>query len=313
MVMMGGVDVEAVDDRLLHFPGGSCFMMPAILSRTSCARRRPWRGRTERDDGDAFARGRAQFIDAGDRVDRLLDGLGDARFHFLGAGPRQRRGDGDDGEIDLGKQIDAELQVGEHAEDEGHGREDPGEDGPADENVGEEVHIPLMGGRDAPAWGSGRSGARSPLTDPPARLPRVRRKDQFVWMCFHFHRRAFAQARLAGHHCPARGQRPRSYVSPTRRASPAVLALPSSTRAFVTPAKRRRSPADGRCRHRHGSRSPSCETAGFCASRPRSAQDLDVEGARRQVDVGDDARCGERFTRTHRDDRLGSLAATSLR
>jgi hypothetical protein len=53
----------------------------------------------EGDDhlAQAFKARRAQLVDAGDRVDRLLDLLGERGFDLLGARAPQRRGDRHDG------------------------------------------------------------------------------------------------------------------------------------------------------------------------------------------------------------------------
>ncbi len=92
------------------------------------------------DDGDAFGGGRVQFVDAGDGVDRLFERLGHLRLDFLGRGARQHGGDGDEGELDLGEEVDAELPVGiqpdHHQRQDEHG----GEDGPANADFSQLLH-----------------------------------------------------------------------------------------------------------------------------------------------------------------------------
>src|SRR5207249_2767172 len=55
----------------------------------------------------------AELVDAVDRVDRLLDHLGDPGLHLLDARALERRGDGDDREVDVRKEVEAEAPVGE--------------------------------------------------------------------------------------------------------------------------------------------------------------------------------------------------------
>ena len=80
-------------------PGGSCARMVDDLVAHLLRRRRRRSSRAEEltTIGETPSlRGRAQLVDAGDGVDRLLDRLGDAGLHLLDAGAAQRRGDGDD-------------------------------------------------------------------------------------------------------------------------------------------------------------------------------------------------------------------------
>src|SRR5213592_1583286 len=89
----------------------------------------------------------AQLVDAVDGVDRLLDHLGDAGLHLLDAGALQRGGDGDDREVDVGEEVEAEAPVGEEAEHDQrrdqHGREHRA----PDEDVGEAHRQSLRAGR----------------------------------------------------------------------------------------------------------------------------------------------------------------------
>jgi len=66
--------------------------------------------------GDEFAASRvsvdAQFVDAGDRVDRAFNQIGDLSFNLLGRRTRVHNRNGDGWQVDLRKQIDAERLVG---------------------------------------------------------------------------------------------------------------------------------------------------------------------------------------------------------
>ena len=64
-------------------------------------------------DRHAFGGGRPQLVDARDRVDDIFDRLGDGGLHLLDAGPLQHRRDGADREVDVGKEVDAQLAVRE--------------------------------------------------------------------------------------------------------------------------------------------------------------------------------------------------------
>ena len=65
----------------------------------------------ERDDDlrDALRRGRAQLVDAADRVDRFLDLVGDLGLDFLRRGAGQPRRDDDGREVDLREAIETEA------------------------------------------------------------------------------------------------------------------------------------------------------------------------------------------------------------
>ncbi len=58
------------------------------------------------DGGDALRGDRGDLLDAVDRADDLLQGLGDGRFDVLRGGPRIRRDDGDGRELDVGEEIE---------------------------------------------------------------------------------------------------------------------------------------------------------------------------------------------------------------
>src|SRR6185369_1823551 len=155
---------------------------------------------------DALARRALQDVDALDRVDRLLDDLRDAGLHLLDARALQRGGDGDDREVDVREEIDAERAVAEEPEDdEGpdqHGRED----GAADEDVGEAHQAP---------------GAPSPRTC--TWVPSASFESPLVATCWPFDTPCVISTQPS----------PRSTPSATScsRATPS-----STTKSFVTPA-----------------------------------------------------------------------------
>ena len=96
----------------------------------------------ERDEDlrDALGRDRAQLVDARDRVDRLLDLVGDLGLDLLGRGAREARDDDDGREVDVREAVDAEARVADAADDDEHEDEDRREDGPADAETGESLH-----------------------------------------------------------------------------------------------------------------------------------------------------------------------------
>ena len=73
----------------------------------------------ERDDDlrDAFGRIRAQLVDAADRVDGLLDLVGDFGFDFLRCRAGQPGDDDDRRKIDLREPVEPELREGKRADD----------------------------------------------------------------------------------------------------------------------------------------------------------------------------------------------------
>ena len=93
----------------------------------------------ERDEDLALPldRRRAQLVDPADRVDDLLDPLGDLALDLLRARPRQARRDRHGRDVDLREDVEAEVPVGgepqHHEGDDEHRRED----GPADAEVDE--------------------------------------------------------------------------------------------------------------------------------------------------------------------------------
>ena len=148
-----GIEVELVDERRIHalrqLLDDRGNLVAHFLGRHVAVL---FQQELHGDRREAFARGRAQLVDAGDLVDGFLDDLGDRGFHFLGAGAGQIGRDRDDGKIDLGEQVDAELEIGDQAEHDGNGGQHPGENGTADANVGD-VHEPSLL---TVAWGRGR-------------------------------------------------------------------------------------------------------------------------------------------------------------
>ncbi len=123
------VQVKLVDDRRIG-PGGKAGENGVDLVAHVLGRDIPISFQEKLDDdlrhplgGDA-----AQLVDPLNGVDDLLQGLGDARFHFLRGRPSQRRGHGNDGQFDIGKLVDANIAEGKpaqhHQEQVDHGGED---------------------------------------------------------------------------------------------------------------------------------------------------------------------------------------------
>ena len=95
-------------------------LVPDILRRAFDV---PLQHERDRDASGALVRAGAQLVDAVDRVDGLLERLGDLRFDFLGARARQRHRDAHDGRIGLRHQIQPELAIGKQARDDDGRRE----------------------------------------------------------------------------------------------------------------------------------------------------------------------------------------------
>ena len=86
-----------------------------------------------RDDlNHSLAGGRTQLIHTGDLVDRFLKELGDGSLHLLGVGTRQGGGHKDNGEVDLGEQVNTEPGIRRQPQHDGDGHENPGKNRPAD-------------------------------------------------------------------------------------------------------------------------------------------------------------------------------------
>src|SRR5262249_1001040 len=103
-------------------------------------------------EGHALARRALHGVEAVDRVDGFFEHLGDARFHLLDARALERRRGGDDREIDVRKQVEAEAPVAEQAEDDERPHEHAREHRAADEDVGDAHQAP--GGASARTWTS---------------------------------------------------------------------------------------------------------------------------------------------------------------
>ena len=133
-----GIEVERVDQRRLHplrqFVDDCRDFVPDFLRGDVAVF---FQNEQHDDRRDPLADDRAQLVDAGDGVDRLFDRPRDRRFQFLGAGARQAGRHRDDGNVDLGKQVDAEEHVRNDSQDDGNRHEHPGEYRPSDANFGD--------------------------------------------------------------------------------------------------------------------------------------------------------------------------------
>jgi hypothetical protein len=119
-------------------PSGRVWRIELILSRTSWAPTSPFlesSNCTVTTETPLLGR-RPQFLDAADRVDDVLDRLGDRGLHLFDAGPRQHGGDRGDGEVDAGEQVHAQAAVGDPTQHDRDGHQHPGEDGPANADLG---------------------------------------------------------------------------------------------------------------------------------------------------------------------------------
>ena len=142
MVITGDrIGIELLDERLVDVPGqvgqNAVDLVADFLGRHVGVLLQDER---DEDLRDAFRGHRAEFVDAAGRVDGLLDLVGDFRLHFLRRQTGQPRGHGDDGEVDLGEAVQAEVEIAHHAEHEEDQREHRGENRPANANRSEKVH-----------------------------------------------------------------------------------------------------------------------------------------------------------------------------
>jgi hypothetical protein len=141
----GGVDVELLDDRLLHVVGER---RPHGRELRGHLLERHVDGLAEleldHDLRDVLRARRAQVLDARDRVHRLLDRVGDRALDGLGVGPGQLRDDGHDGELDPREQVDAEPAERHPSEDDEGRHHHRGEDGATDGGARED-HGALRG------------------------------------------------------------------------------------------------------------------------------------------------------------------------
>src|SRR6185436_6534125 len=83
---------------------------------------------------NSFARGRAELVDAGNRVADFFDWLGDLRFHFFHARTAERGGNRHDRKIDVGEEVDSQPEVGSQSQDNRRRNQHHREDGPANAN-----------------------------------------------------------------------------------------------------------------------------------------------------------------------------------
>ena len=95
------------------------------------------------DRRDPFPAGGTQLLDALDGVDDLLHGLRDAGFDLLGRSAPQGRAHRDDGQLDIGDLLNAQLAERKPTHDDQQHVEHRGEDGPPDAHVRQ----PHPGGR----------------------------------------------------------------------------------------------------------------------------------------------------------------------
>ena len=133
-----GIDIKFVDDRRIGAGGqaredGIDLALHFLLGHVAIF----FKDEDDVERRDALLGGGAQFVDAGNGVDGFFEHFGDAGFHFLDAGARAGGGDGDDGEIDVGEEVDAHVHVGENSQR--HREEDQRrrEDGTLDAQFGE--------------------------------------------------------------------------------------------------------------------------------------------------------------------------------
>jgi hypothetical protein len=94
-----------------------------------------------RDERAPLGRRAAQFVDARDRVDRVLDELRDAGLHLLDRGAGSVRRDHDDRQVDVREQVDADAQHRDEAEHDGQQAHHHGEDRTTDAER-RQAHLP---------------------------------------------------------------------------------------------------------------------------------------------------------------------------
>ena len=113
----------------------------------------------------------AQFVDALDGVDDFFQRLGDAGLHLLRRGPSQGGGDGDDGQLDVGELVDANVLQAKPAQHDEEQIDHRGEHRPFDAEVGQ-AHAPGWGQRGR--WCGRRFSGFHDVRSPPAdRWPRL--------------------------------------------------------------------------------------------------------------------------------------------
>ena len=138
MVMTGIEPVSNLSTIGGSVPSGRSARIVLTLSRTSCMPTSPffasrnWTVTIE----TPFGRGRPQLVDARDRIDDVLDRLGDRGLHLLDTGPGQHGRDRANREIHVREQVDTQLAVRKQAQHHRDRHQDPGEDGTIDTDVG---------------------------------------------------------------------------------------------------------------------------------------------------------------------------------
>ena len=97
----------------------------------------PLEDELHRDPGIPLGAARGDRLYAVDRVDRPFDLVGDVDVDDLGARPIEVRGDRDDREIDLGKEIHADLRITDRTQDHQGHDDHGGENRPFDRGISE--------------------------------------------------------------------------------------------------------------------------------------------------------------------------------
>ncbi len=111
-----GGDVEALDGRVfdvgrqLAADGGDL-----LANLGGGGLRIDLEPQLDADARESFGRGRDHALDAVDAGDRVFDRLRDQRLDFFGRGAGERDADVDEGEVDLGEEVDAEPSHRHHA------------------------------------------------------------------------------------------------------------------------------------------------------------------------------------------------------
>jgi hypothetical protein len=97
------------------------------------------------DERHALARGGSQLVDAANRVDGALDLIGEAGLDLLGRRAVECRGDENDGDVDVGEEVDPERAVAHEPEDHDREHQHPREDRVSDAEGGEPLHSRSLG------------------------------------------------------------------------------------------------------------------------------------------------------------------------
>jgi hypothetical protein len=140
------VRIEALDQRLLDLRLEGRADLLDLLADVLQGHGRLYRElELGNHDRAALQRARRQRLEAGDRVDRLLDLAADLGLDGLRRGAGVLGGDDDDRKVDVGELVDAELAVREQAHHQQRHHHHGGEDRVVDGDLGE-LH------RRAPTW-----------------------------------------------------------------------------------------------------------------------------------------------------------------